>query len=132
MARTVKIGLLGAVFIVVGLLSLERTSSCEEDVYRKIVPIGGILTTTETESGEDVPARNKIMILQRSDCKKCISAVVTDDEGKYATYLSEGRYQVVIRDCGTNKNQNCIAPNQSRLIDVISRGNPQFDFRLTP
>jgi hypothetical protein len=130
MTKAVITGLLGLVFGVLVFFFWARTSSCEEDVYGKIVPIGGIITTTEIESGEEKPARNKIMILQRTDCKKCTFAVITDNEGKYAAYLNEGRYRIIIRDCGNNKDKDCIAPNQSRFINVIPKGNPQIDIRL--
>jgi len=130
MTKIVITGLLG---IALGFYTFSfwtQTSSCEEDIYGKIVPVGGIVTTTEIESGEEIPARNKIIILQRTDCKKCVSAVITDNEGKYVANLSKGKYQVIISDCGSNKNKDCIAPNQPRFIDVIPKGNPQFDLKL--
>ncbi|MEP6901776.1 MAG: hypothetical protein ABJA66_08505 [Actinomycetota bacterium] len=130
MIKIIITGFLGVVLGVSTFSLLTQKSSCEEDVYGKIVPIGGIVTTTEIDSGEDMPARNKIVVLQRIDCKKCVSAVITDNEGKYIAYLSEGKYQIIIRDCGSNKNKDCIAPNQSDFINVIPKGNPQFDLKL--
>lgn len=130
MTKIIITGLLGVV-LGLSIFSLwTQTSSCEEDIYGKIIPIGGIVTTTETESGEEMSARNKIIIFQRTDCKRCVSAVITDNEGRYVAYLSKGKYQIIISDCGSNKDKDCIAPNQPRFINVIPKGSPQFDLKL--
>lgn len=130
MVKIIATGFLGLVLGFSAFSFWAQISFCEEDVYSKIVPIGGIVTTTEIETGEERRSQNKIIILQRTDCKKCISSVITDNEGKYAAYLSEGRYQIIIRDCGSNKNKDCIAPKQAHFINVVPKGNPQFDIKL--
>lgn len=130
MIKIIITGFLGIVLGFSGFFFRAQPSSCEEDAYSKIVPVGGIATITEIESGEELPARNKIIMLQRADCKKCVSAVITDNEGKYTAYLSEGKYRIIVRDCGSDKNKDCIAPNQPRFINVIPKGNPQFDLKL--
>lgn len=130
MIKAIVTGILGVILGFTTFSLWTQTSSCEEDIYSKIVPVGGIVTTNETENGEQKRSQGKVIILQRMDCKKCISSVVTDNEGKYTAYLSEGKYQITIRDCGSNRNEDCIAPNQSRFINVVQKGNPQFDIKL--
>ncbi len=70
------------------------SSSCEEDAYSKIVPIGGLVTTTEIENGLTSLARNKAIIFQRVGCKKCLFSVLTDSEGKYQAYVTS----MLVRD----------------------------------
>ncbi|MDQ3748279.1 MAG: hypothetical protein M3367_04565 [Acidobacteriota bacterium] len=130
MIRTIVVGILGIVLGVSALSFLTVSSSCDEDVYSKIVPIGGIVTTTETESGKASISRNKTIVFQRMDCKKCLFSVRTDAEGKYEAFLGEGKYQIVVGDCGSNRNKDCIAPNQSRIINAKMKGDPQFDIKL--
>lgn len=125
--------IISAIVVCIGLAVFFITSissSCDEDAYSKIVPIGGLVTTTEIESGLSSSARNKIIIFQRTDCKKCLFSVLTDSEGKYQAYVSEGQYQIIVRDCGKDKNKDCIASNQSRLINANMKGSPQFDIQL--
>jgi hypothetical protein len=112
------------------LLITPISSFCDEDAYSKIVPIGGIVSTTEIENGKVFEAQKKAILFQRIDCKKCLFSVVTDAEGKYQAYVSEGKYQIIVRDCGRDKNKDCIAPNQSRHINAKLKANPQFDIKL--
>ncbi len=87
------------IFIGIAFFMMPASSSCDEDVYSKIVPIGGIVTTTEIESGKVSVPQPKAIIFQRKDCKKCLFSVFTDAEGKYQAYVGEGTYQIIVADC---------------------------------
>lgn len=129
MIKAIIVGFLGLVF---GLSAFEfwtQTSSCEEDVYSKVDFLGGIVTTTEGESKEESKAANRIILLQRNDCKKCISSVRTDNEGRYGIWLATGKYQIFVRECGKNKNEDCLAPGQTRFVEV-KRNNDDFQFDI--
>lgn len=128
----IKILLQGFIVLSLGVSTLfwTQASSFDEEVYSQLVFVGGIVTTTEIESGEEIPARGKAILFRRVGCNKCISGVKSDDEGKYDIFLSEGKYQIIVSDCGPGNKRDCIAPNQSRFIYVSAKNNPQFDIRL--
>lgn len=121
---------LGIVVLFSAVSLLAQRSNSEKDVYARIVPIGGKVTTTESKSGEESPARKRSLIFQRIDCKSCFFAVFTDNDGLYSAYPSEGKYRIIVADCGKNKNEDCIAPSQPRTISVSVKNTPQFDIKL--
>ncbi len=130
MNKNIGKGLLG-IILGFSLFSFwARTSFCEEDIYTKMVYIGGIVTTTEIETKEESKALNKFILFQRMDCKKCVSAFQTDSDGKYKALLGEGKYQIIVRECGKSKNIDCIDPKQTRIVSITTKGNHQFDVKL--
>lgn len=131
MIKAIIVGFFGLAFGFSAFQFGARPSSCEEDVYSKVDFLGGIVTTTEVESKEESKAANRIIVLQRTDCKKCISSVRTDNEGRYGIWLATGKYQVFVRECGKNRNEDCLAPGQARFIEVKHNNNDfQFDLKL--
>lgn len=130
MNKAISISVLG-IIVVFSVISLSAQKlNSKKDVYAKIVPIGGKVTTTERESGEEIPTRKRILIFQRIDCKNCFFAIFTDNDGLYSAYLSDGKYRIIVADCGKNKNEDCIAPNQPRILKVTTKNTPQFDIKL--
>lgn len=131
MIKATIIVFIGLAFGFSAFLFSTQSSSCEEDVYTKIDFVGGIVTTTEVESKEESKAANKMIVLQRTDCKKCVVSGRTDKEGRYGIWLATGKYQVFVRECGKNKNEDCLAPGQSRFVEVKHNNNDfQFDIKL--
>ncbi|MCW5950066.1 MAG: hypothetical protein KIT41_11285 [Pyrinomonadaceae bacterium] len=129
----IKIISIGSAVLFLGFSTFflwPQTSSCEGDVYKQLVAVGGIVTTTEIESNDETRVRGKTIIFKRTDCKKCISAVQSGDEGIYEIYLSEGKYQLIVNECGPEKTKDCLSPNQPRFINVSRNDNPQFDIKL--
>ena len=103
---------------------------CDGDVYGQIVPIGGLVTVPVGSNGDLKHVPGKAILFQRTDCKKCISAVLTDKEGKYTAYLGEGKYEMIVRDCGPAKNEDCLPANQRRTLKISGSSDPQFDIQL--
>lgn len=100
------------------------------DAYKTVVLVGGIVTSTDIESNQETPAQGKTILFKRLDCKNCVAGVKSGDEGIYEIFLSEGKYQIIVSECGPDNRRDCIAPNQPRFIDVSVKNNPQFDIKL--
>ncbi|MEZ5421918.1 MAG: hypothetical protein R2682_02330 [Pyrinomonadaceae bacterium] len=55
----------------------------------------------------------------------------TDSEGHYQIYVGEGRYRIHADDCGWERDENCISPDQQLEIDARDRINHNvFDITL--
>ena len=129
----IKILLIGFTGVFLGISTpffwAQAFSRNDDDVYKKLVSVGGIITTTEIESSEETPAQGKTILFKRLDCKNCVAGVKSGDEGIYEIFLSEGKYQIIVSECGPDNKRDCIAPKQSRFINV-SANSPQFDIKL--
>ena len=130
MIRLISGGLSGVCVGFFALYFWAQPTLCDEDAYGKIVPIGGLVTLRAGGTGDLERVPGKAILFQRTDCKKCISAVLTDREGRYVAYLAEGKYEMIVRDCGPSKNEDCMATNQPRTLKVSGSSDPQFDIQL--
>jgi hypothetical protein len=110
---------------------LTPTSSCDEPLYNKFVTIEGQVTTDEIESGKVLIDTGKDIIFQRVDCKRCLFMAQSDKNGRYQILVGEGKYKIIVNNCGKSRTESCLSPNQPEIIDAINRVSHNiFDIKL--
>jgi hypothetical protein len=93
---------------------------------------GKAVILNHPELGRTVASHTSI-VFQRTDCKKCLVAAVTDANGDYEIYVGRGRYKISYCDArgGGAPSYDMLAPDQPRYVNADSILQPnQFDISI--
>ena len=91
----------------------------DDDLYNEIVTIRGKVKAMQSESENASIRIGAYLIFQRTDCKKCLIATTTDENGGYEIKVSKGKYRLIVRG-GTQEGKmfDVLSANQSRYLEV--------------
>lgn len=119
---------------VMGVMSFGRhpdqKDNCE---YAQLVTIKGKAEILNHPELGRTAASFTSLVFQRTDCKKCLVAAITDADGNYEIHVGRGRYKVSYCDArgGGAPSYDMLAPDQPRHVDADSILRPnQFDIRI--
>ena len=126
--REVIMTLPNFLFLFVAAASLLSSQGFSQDMsgkksddylYNEIVTVRGRVTASQSGKKDFAVRANAYLILQRTDCKKCLVGVNADENGNYEIKVSQGKYRLIVRE-GTREGEmyNILAPNQPRYLEV--------------
>jgi hypothetical protein len=104
-------------------ISAAASGDHEDDfVYNRMGTISGTVTIVNHPTLGRTPAANReTIIFQRTDCRKCLVAAQTDEDGHYEVRVAQGRYKVIVRyGAREGELQDGLSPDQPRYVEVRS------------
>jgi hypothetical protein len=101
-------------------------------VSSRIVWIKGKVVTKVADEERFVPVSYLTIYFQRVDCKECIIAARTNDNGEYLVMVGKGKYRVFVFDTDENNlSFDVVAAKQKRIIDAQNQNSGErFDVEI--
>lgn len=119
-----------SLMVMVGLLVMMLTAAADDDIYNQVgIVKGQVFNVNNPELGR-TPASGQYFVFQRTDCRRCLIGIRTDEEGRYIAFLGVGRYRVICID-PEREGADLIRRGQVREVTVRQRPNDaEFNIEL--